>query len=203
MIDEINNAKPELEEAGIELKEEWLKAIRVNEEDPMKLSQINFDEIIKAIGNKLPKLKMLLQKFQKMYNNLSPQESHVQFARERLQQIVSGLGGDMDIMQKYLMKGGEDWKTYVKRIKEEMDAEILKLQQLRRERAETAKYGLLSKIMGSPSEDDIKNRKNWLKNLKLYIMRLSHTTLTKMKKAAPNPTRACKSLMRWFSLRRN
>lgn len=145
--------KKAIQEKAVELQPEWLHLVdSVNPNDLMDITKVNFDAIIKAVGDKYPDLTMRLKALQKEWGNVIPADSKVQLAREKGYQIVTDAHGNINKMSRFLMQSGEDWKTYVTRIKDEMESEKQKLKELRQEREKTAKWGLLARLM-NPLED--------------------------------------------------
>lgn len=158
--------KKAIQEKAVELQPEWLHLVdSVNPNDLMDITKVNFDAIIKAVGDKYPDLAMRLKALQKEWGNVIPADSKVQLAREKGYQIVTDAHGNIDKMSRFLMQSGEDWKIYVTRIKDEMESEKQKLKELRQEREKTAKWGLLARLMNPLADIKIDESEKKLEQL--------------------------------------
>nr|DAN28948.1 MAG TPA: Tape measure domain protein [Caudoviricetes sp.] len=158
--------KKAIQEKAVELQPEWLHLVdSVNPNDLMDITKVNFDAIIKAVGDKYPDLTMRLKALQKEWGNVIPADSKVQLAREKGYQIVTDAHGNINKMSRFLMQSGEDWKTYVTRIKDEMESEKQKLKELRQEREKTAKWGLLARLMNPLTDIKIDESEKKLEQL--------------------------------------
>lgn len=158
--------KKAIQEKAVELQPEWLHLVdSVNPNDLMNITKVNFDAIIKAVGDKYPDLTMRLKALQKEWDNVIPADSKVQLAREKGYQIVTDAHGNINKMSRFLMQSGEDWKTYVTRIKDEMESEKQKLKELRQEREKTAKWGLLARLMNPLADIKIDESEKKLEQL--------------------------------------
>lgn len=112
--------KKNLSEAGVEIKEEWFDTIKaVNKVEPGKISSIQFDEIINAIGSKLPTLKKYVETIQKEYNDLVPQDATVKTFRNKFVELADSFGtGFIDKVKNNLMGFDENLKDYRKKIED-------------------------------------------------------------------------------------
>jgi len=130
---DITNA---LKQAGIEIKTEWFKIIEtLDPNDLGNISLIDFDAIIaevdKAIErlgkanpelkNVLIQLRSTLKGWKEEQQKMVPDEAVVKTWRGRWQAIAKSLHTSTNFMGEWLMESGEDFETYRKRIKEEID----------------------------------------------------------------------------------
>lgn len=106
----------------------------INEKTPELISSLNFDAIIdaliKALDNDklteeqrkfLENLLSLAQTSKKRYEEIVPADPIVRVAQTRFKQIAQSAGGFREQYNQYLMKAGEDMKSYNKRLKDEVE----------------------------------------------------------------------------------
>ena len=132
--DMTNILKDGFAQAGLVWDAEYGNFINhINEKTPELISSLNFDAIIdaliKALDNDklteeqrkfLENLLSLAQTSKKRYEEIVPADPIVRVAQTRFKQIAQSAGGFREQYNQYLMKGGEDMKSYNKRLKDEV-----------------------------------------------------------------------------------
>lgn len=121
--------------------------------DPEGRSSIDISPLINAIQDKLPLLKGALMSLQGTYEKLAPTDATLRIVREKMYGIVDDYGVSMDTMKRYLKRSGEDWETYVKRIKAALDDEIQKHREVRQERIDSLFFGIPSQYSAQDEKD--------------------------------------------------
>ena len=133
--DMTNILKDGFAQAGLVWDAEYGNFINhINEKTPELISSLNFDAIIdaliKALDNDklteeqrkfLENLLSLAQTSKKRYEEIVPADPIVRVAQTRFKQIAQSAGGFREQYNQYLMKAGEDMKSYNKRLKDEVE----------------------------------------------------------------------------------
>lgn len=140
---------------------------------PEGLSIVNWDALFKVVDKVEGEYKIPLQNFgkevQEAIDNFIPKEHHVRFAQARFKQILDGTvsvsAENRGVLKQYMMKSGEDWDTYTKRIKDALDSEIQKQKELRKEREKTAAWGLAGSVFAFGIKEEQKKNDEEVKFL--------------------------------------
>ena len=133
--DMTNILKDGFAQAGLVWDAEYGNFINhINEKTPELISSLNFDAIIdaiiKALDNDrltdaqrqfLENLLSVAQQSKKRYEEIVPADPIVRVAQTRFKQIAQSAGGFREQYNQYLMKAGEDMKSYNKRLKDEVE----------------------------------------------------------------------------------
>ena len=117
-----------LQDAGIAIKKEWFNIItNLNPKGPSQISSINFDPILDAVDDAADKLgknhvhlRNSIAKYKELYDGIVPSDRTVASLRNKLEQLSGQTDASMDDMQRHLMKSGESWADYSKRIEDEI-----------------------------------------------------------------------------------
>lgn len=121
--------------AGLAWDEEYGNFINhIKEKTPELISSLNFDAIIDAIikaldndqltetqRNFLENLLSVAQQSKKRYEEIVPADPIVRVAQYRFKQLAQSAGGFREQYNQYLMKSGEDFESYNKRLKDELE----------------------------------------------------------------------------------
>lgn len=140
---------------------------------PEGLSIVNWDALFKVVDKVEGEYKIPLQNFgkevQEAIDNFIPKEHYVRFAQARFKQILDGTvsvsAENRGVLKQYMMKSGEDWDTYTKRIKDALDSEIQKQKELRKEREKTAAWGLAGSVFAFGIKEEQKKNDEEVKFL--------------------------------------
>lgn len=133
--DMTNILKDGFAQAGLAWDAEYGNFIEhINVKTPELISSLNFDAIIdaliKALDNDklteeqrkfLENLLSVAQQSRKRYEEIVPTDPIVRVAQARFKQIAQSAGGFREQYNQYLMKAGEDMKSYNKRLKDEVE----------------------------------------------------------------------------------
>lgn len=141
MADEIQNnedIKKAFDKLGVEIEEGWFdladsKISTIDSDKLVEMSVIHFDKILEAIGDKNPQLRKLILEWKKEYENIVPSDRTVRAMQDKLMALTEGSRASMDEMQKHLMKSGESWEEYSKRVRdaiEDYEAQIDEMQKI-------------------------------------------------------------------------
>lgn len=132
--DMTNILKDGFAQAGLTWDAEYGNFINhINDKTPELISSLNFEAIINAIIDALDNdqltdaqrqflenLLSVAQQSKKRYEEIVPADPIVRVAQTRFKQIAQSAGGFREQYNQYLMKAGEDMKSYNKRLKDEV-----------------------------------------------------------------------------------
>ncbi len=156
----------------------------VNPDDLVNISEVAWDKLIEYLQDKgKPELLAYVQFLKEQYQAMSPDPFVVKTWRTRWQEIAKGMEISKDAMQRYMMQSGDDFETYRKKIKGEVEkivaniAIMQKALQMRKTQREKEDYsgpfGKIGKIYDdweyAKEEKELKEAEKNLKALrKLY-----------------------------------
>lgn len=159
--------KTQFAEAGITIREEWFNTIdKINEADPSKISAIQFDAIIKAVGDRFPTLKNYLISLQEQYENIVPSNRTTQALRDKLNTISKSTGVSMDILQRHLINAGESWEAYSKRVRESIKDYENQVEEMHKANAAVANG---NGVLKTYTDEEIKKTGEYAEALKLLL----------------------------------
>lgn len=156
----------------------------VNPDDLVNISAVAWDKLIEYLQNKgKPELLAYVTFLKNQYAAMTPDPFVVKTWQTRWQEIAKGMEISKDAMQRYMMQSGDDFETYRKKIKGEVEkivaniAIMQKALQMRKTQREKEDYsgpfGKIGKIYDdweyAKEEKEVKEAKENLKALrKLY-----------------------------------
>lgn len=145
--------KDALGDKAKELEPEWLHLVdKVNPNDLMNITTVNFDAILGIIDNKYPDLKRRIKLIQEKWGNVAPTNATALQIRNKLIAVTDSFELSMDKMKKYLWDGSGDVDAYLKRLKEQQD-ELKK--RLKEKQNTLLQMGTLSKWWNKLNGKDI------------------------------------------------
>lgn len=164
-----NILKEGFTQAGLAWDAEYGNFINhINEKTPELISSLNFDAIIdaliKALDNDklteeqrkfLENLLSLAQTSKKRYEEIIPADPIVRVAQARFKQIAQSAGGFREEYNQYLMKAGEDMKSYNKRLKDEVERLKDRVKALLNTQELVVKAGIFAKKLYGASAEQL------------------------------------------------
>ena len=164
-----NILKEGFTQAGLAWDAEYGNFINhINEKTPELISSLNFDAIIdaliKALDNDklteeqrkfLENLLSLAQTSKKRYEEIIPADPIVRVAQARFKQIAQSAGGFREEYNQYLMKAGEDMKSYNKRLKDEVERLKDRVKALLNTQKLVVKAGIFAKLFYGASAEQL------------------------------------------------
>lgn len=153
----------------------------VNPDDLVNISEVAWDKLIEYLQNKgKPELLAYVRFLKEQYAAMSPDPFVVKTWQTRWQEIAEGMKISKDAMQRYMMQSGDDFETYRKRIKGEVEkivaniAIMQKALQMRKAQREKKDYsgpfGKIEKMYDdweyAKAEKDVKEAEENLKALR-------------------------------------
>ena len=166
LIREDDTLKQAIQDKQVQLQPEWIHLVdSVNPNDLMNITYVNFDAIIKAVGDKYPDLTKRLEAIKKKWGNVVPNDGIVRLCQDRLSQIANGVKGGMDVMGKYLWNGSGTVDDYLKTLNNQittMEAELYSAQQA------VARYGVVGAAINFLNGRNLADVEAELEGLKKY-----------------------------------
>lgn len=166
LIREDDTLKQAIQDKQVQLQPEWIHLVdSVNPNDLMNITYVNFDAIIKAVGDKYPDLTKRLEAIKKEWGNVVPNDGIVRLCQDRLSQIANGVKGGMDVMRQYLWNGSGTVDDYLKTLNNQittMEAELYSAQQA------VARYGVVGAAINFLNGRNLADVEAKLEGLKKY-----------------------------------
>lgn len=179
LIREDDTLKQAIQDKQVQLQPEWIHLVdSVNPNDLMNITYVNFDAIIKAVGDKYPDLTKRLEAIKKEWGNVVPNDGIVRLCQDRLSQIANGVKGGMDVMRQYLWNGSGTVDDYLKTLNNQitaMEAELFSAEQA------VAKYGVVGaaiNFLNGRSIGDVKEQLDGLRKMAEFVQTLVKPTET-------------------------
>lgn len=179
LIREDDTLKQAIQDKQVQLQPEWIHLVdSVNPNDLMNITYVNFDAIIKAVGDKYPDLTKRLEAIKKEWGNVVPNDGIVRLCQDRLSQIANGVKGGMDVMRQYLWNGSGTVDDYLKTLNNQitaMEAELFSAEQA------VAKYGVVGAVinfLNGRSIGDVKEQLDGLRKMAEFVQTLVKPTET-------------------------
>ena len=126
-----DSIKSELEGAGVTIQEGIFNLVdKINENDPTKISTIDFSklmpmlgspEVKQKLGNSYETFKDYVLSIQKLYDGIVPSDPIVQAVRNSMFAIGNATKGGMDVMKKYLWDGKTSIEEHLKSLQASSD----------------------------------------------------------------------------------
>lgn len=176
--DLIRNSKEYKDALGDKAKEmesEWLHYVDKLDLSKMRdITSINFEALLKVVGDGHEDLKARIRAIQQEWGNLSPTDPTVIQIRTKLIDLSASFDPALDKMKKYLWDGSGTVDEYLKKLREQQDA--LKTQ-LKKWQTTVARWSIVSALRNGMSKeqmeqqiDDAKKMLDALEELDAYVV---------------------------------
>lgn len=154
--------KDALGDKAKELEPEWLHLVdRVDQTDLMNITTVNFDAILKIIGDKYPDLKRRIQAIQKEWGNVAPTNATALQIRQKLYDLSMSFDPTLQKMKQFLWDGSGTVDEYLKRLKgqqEELN------QQLKEKQNTLLQWTIIDWLKDGKTKEQIEAEINEIKN---------------------------------------
>lgn len=163
--------KKALGDKAKELEPEWLHLVdSVSPNDLMDITTVNFDAILKIIGDKSPNLTRRIKKIQEEWGNVAPTDATVLQINQKLVDLSKSFDPTLSKMKQFLWDGSGEVDEYLKRLKEQQE----KLRkQLKAKQNTLLQMSVLSKwwnkLQGKDIEAEVKQLQNEIKALDTFV----------------------------------
>lgn len=176
MAEEIQNnedIKKAFDGLGVEIEKGWFdivenKISNIDSDKLEKMSVIHFDKILEAIGDKNPQLRKLILEWKKEYENIVPSDRTVRAMQDKLMALTDASGVSMDEMQTHLMKSGESWEDYSKRIRDSIETYEKSVEQMLKVNAAMMSMSG-AKLFSDEEIEEVNKQVDVLKAMLLYL----------------------------------
>lgn len=166
--------KDALGDKAKELEPEWLHLVdRVDQNDLMNITTVNFDAILKIIGDKYPDLKRRIKAIQEEWGNVAPTNATALQIRQKLYELSMSFDPTLQKMKQFLWDGSGTVDEYLKRLKVQQE----ELNQQLKEKQETLlNWTIVDWLKDGKTKEqieaeinEIKNKINVVKKLVPYV----------------------------------
>lgn len=119
-----------LKDTGVAVKDEWFTVVESISKDTDLISWIDYeainvalkDAVTKGFDGVIPLLQKKVESMQRVFNEMTPQGKTVTAMQEMLKKLTDQVGGKFNVsmndMRNYLIKTGESWEDYSKRVRD-------------------------------------------------------------------------------------
>lgn len=166
--------KDALGDKAKELEPEWLHLVdKVNPDDLMNITTVNFDAILSIIGNKYPDLKRRIKLIQEEWGNVAPTNATALQIRQKLYDLSMSFDPTLQKMKQFLWDGSGTVDEYLKRLKEQQGELNQQLKEMQNTLLQWAFVDWLkdgkTKELIEAEIDEIKNKINVVNELVPYV----------------------------------